>query len=148
MGFIILIICIAGAVGGLVNALLSDNGFLMPKWDDESKQRIWQPGMIGNIIIGAVAAFISWGLYGPLASYVVLSTKSTPESESPSLTLSALVGAVLIGVGGARWLTNEVDKSLLQKAATKLAAYTLDKDKAVEIATAKPAEAVALAYSL
>ena len=32
-----------------------------------------------------------------------------------SLTFSALAGALLVGVAGAKWITNEVDKKLLKE---------------------------------
>jgi hypothetical protein len=54
------LISIAGGVGGVVNALLSDNGFVMPKW----KRNVWCPGIVTNVLLGAVAALISWALYG------------------------------------------------------------------------------------
>ena len=61
------------------------------------------------------------------------------------MTLSALVGAVLVGVAGARWLTNEVDKNLLKAAASEAAASPADPDKSKQIAMATPAEALRIA---
>lgn len=143
---VLLYIIVAGAVGGLVNALMSDNGFIMPRAEKIGDVRVLRPGVFVNIIIGIVAACISWGLYGPMAAYNII---GVPSAQSdPSLTLSALVGALLVGVGGSRWLTNEVDKSLLQGAAAKLASSPSDKDKAVEVALASPAQAAALAESM
>jgi hypothetical protein len=46
---------VAGAVGGVVNALMSDNGFVLPK----TAHGIIRPGYLGNVLIGAVAAGIS-----------------------------------------------------------------------------------------
>ncbi|NEQ26089.1 MAG: hypothetical protein F6K28_44995 [Microcoleus sp. SIO2G3] len=61
------------------------------------------------------------------------------------MTLSAFVGAVLVGIAGARWLTNEVDKQLLRAAATEAAVAPADEKKAVRIASASPNEALRIA---
>ena len=141
-----MVICGAGAVGGAIHALLSDNGFALPSLADEEGVRIY-PDYLGNVIIGAVAAGTSWGLYGSLATLVILGTP-TEGSPDPTLTMSALAGAVLVGVGGARWLTNEVDKKLLSAAAANAASRTPNASKAAEIALASPMGALGIARSL
>jgi uncharacterized membrane protein len=143
---IILIILGAGAVGGVINALMTDNGFVLPKYEDASGNKILRPGVIGNVLIGAIAAVISWGLYGPFASYLILSSK--PSEADPSLSLASLVGGVLIGIAGAKWLSNEVDKKLLKATAVAAAAGTPSTDAAVRIMAASPAKALAIAQSL
>ncbi len=113
-----------GAIGGVINALLTDNGFFLPRSLKSEEQEIVRPGFLGNMLIGAVSSFISWALYGPLASTVITSTDPVSSRNSGTLvgvTLSSLGGAVLIGIAGSRWLTNEVDKSIL-KSATVVAA--------------------------
>jgi hypothetical protein len=55
-----LLITVAGALGGTINAFLTDNGFLLP----HLKRGIWCPGTLSNIFVGAFAAFASWALYG------------------------------------------------------------------------------------
>lgn len=149
MWIIIVFICIAGAIGGLVNALMSDNGFALPRpvivKDGTVEISVWQPGILGNVLIGIVAAFVSWGLYGPLASYVILPTSPTTQAQ-PTLTLAAFVGAILVGIGGSRWLSNEVDKTLLQKAAAKAAGSASEPTKATQMASATPAQAFSLAF--
>mgnify|MGYP006318409123 CR=1 FL=1 len=50
----------AGALGGVVNALITDNGFVKPK----VQSGIWCPGFIANVLVGAFAAFASWSFYG------------------------------------------------------------------------------------
>ncbi len=60
---------LAGLVGGTINALLSDNGFVLPK----QTEGIFHPGWLGNALIGGVAAAVSWSLYGPLAGAAVVS---------------------------------------------------------------------------
>jgi hypothetical protein len=75
--------------------------------------KVLVPGFLGNVLIGATAALISYGLYGPLAN-VVLVTKGGPQdgAASPSgpLTLAACAGAIVVGFSGGRWMTAEADK--------------------------------------
>ena len=118
------LILLMGSIGGVVNALLSDNGFFMPKRVTVDEQAILRPGAFGNILIGAVSSFVSWALYGPLASVVISGSANGAVQNSgvaTGVTLSSLGGAVLIGIAGSRWLTNEVDKTIL-KSATVVAA--------------------------
>ena len=51
----------------------------------------------------------------------------------------------LVGIGGARWLTNEVDKKLLRAAASKAASGQPSDQKAIRISAAPPAEALSIA---
>jgi hypothetical protein len=111
-----LLITIAGGVGGVVNALLSDNGFALPR----RESGVWCPGVISNILIGALAAFSSWSFYGSGAA-IDLAARRESERTVISLRFSALAGAFLVGVAGAKWITNEVDKRLL-KESVKVAA--------------------------
>lgn len=57
--WILLIVCGAGAVVGVVNALMSDNGFLLPRREQGNQSSIIRPGFVGNVITSAVAADIS-----------------------------------------------------------------------------------------
>lgn len=143
---LLLIVFCAGGIGGLVNALLTENGFWGWRRERLEGRTIWRPGIIGNILISGVAACISWGLYGPFASSYIVGGPSAPSAAAPcGLTLSALVGAVLVGVSGARWLTNEVDKNLLKQAASLAAAAKASDAKAARIAIATPFEAMRIA---
>lgn len=148
--WILLVVCAAGAIGGVVNALMTDNGFVLPQSESVDTYKIIRPGYLGNILIGAVGAGISWGLYGPFTAAYILGGASAPgtPTQVPGLTLSALAGAVLVGVGGARWLTNEVDKKLLTAAASKAASAKPDGDKAKRMLMASPAQALDIAKSL
>jgi len=103
------LILTAGSIGGVVNALLSDNGFILPRRENG----IWCPGILSNILIGALSAFISWAFYGSGAA-IELAVGATTRDQI-SLKIPALAGACLVGVAGAKWLTNEVDKRLLKK---------------------------------
>jgi hypothetical protein len=100
------LISASGAVGGVVNALLTDNGFILPTRVKE----IWCPGFISNVMIGTFSAFASWSFYGSGAG---LDISGAGQRTAISLTFSALAGAFMVGVAGARWITNEVDKRLL-----------------------------------
>lgn len=62
-----------------------------------------------------------------------------------SLTLSSLVGAALVGIGGARRVTNEMDKKLLTAAASMAAAAPQAPEAAQQIVAASPAQALAIA---
>src|SRR5215467_12678120 len=108
------LISIFGGIGGIVNALLSDNGFALPR----KESGVWCPGAISNVLIGALAAFASWSFYGAGAG-IELGDKSLRTVIS--LKFSVLAGAFLVGVAGAKWITNEVDKRLL-KESVKVAA--------------------------
>ena len=97
-----------GALGGVVNALLTDNGFILPK----RVGRTWCPGFLSNFLVGACSAFFSWAFYGAGAG-VELTDLS--QRNVISLKFSALAGAFLIGVAGAKWITNEAEKGLLKE---------------------------------
>lgn len=126
----------AGAAGGIVNALLSDNGFVMPK----AQTGILRPGILGNMILGAFAALTTWGLYGPLKDAVLLG-KQPPGEVAATLTVTALVGAALAGAGGARVITNEIDKRFLRNAGANVATQEPNPALATTLATASPAAA-------
>lgn len=127
----------AGAIGGVVNALLSSNGFALPKLSNG----ILQLGIVGNVLLGAFAAVITWGLYGPLKDAVLLGTP--PAGQLPAnLTVTAFVGAALAGAGGARVISNEIDKKFFKSAATVAAKKAANPELAATIATTSPADAL------
>jgi len=113
-------IAVAGAIGGLLNAIQADGGLRWPRHDTTAdRQRIWLPGWLGNCVVGLFAAEVSWALYGPAATFPVIG--SSAQVPPITITLAALGGAALVGVGGARWLSNEVDKKIQQGNQTSLA---------------------------
>ena len=134
-----------GAAGGIVNALLSDNGFILPIKEAQENSKIIRPGFLVNVFIGGIAALVSWGLYGPFAQVFLIGGTNDPDIGAIGLSLSSVVGALLVGIGGARWLTNEVDKKLLRAAASKAASGQPSDQKAVRISAAPPAEALKIA---
>jgi hypothetical protein len=125
-----LLISIAGAIGGVVNALLSDNGFILPR----RVREILCPGFLSNVLVGALAAFSSWASYGSGAG-VELARNAAIGSERAqiSLTFSALAGAFFVGVAGARWITNEADKRLLKESVTVAAEKRIPHEHCEEI---------------
>jgi hypothetical protein len=126
-----LLIAIAGSFGGVVNALLSDNRFALPRWESG----VWCPGAVSNILVGAFAAFSSWAFYGSGAS-VELADQSARTLIS--LRFSALAGAFLVGVAGAKWITNEVDKRLLKESVKIAAKKTLPTEQSEHISEGPP----------
>ncbi len=126
-------ITIAGAIGGIVNALLSDNKFIIPK----VKNGILCPGAISNILIGGTSAFSSWSFYGSGASIELAKVGASARQEI-SLTFAALAGAFLVGVAGAKWLTNEVDKRLLKESVKEAAKKDIPTAKCEEIIQHSP----------
>jgi hypothetical protein len=144
--WIILAVSGAGAVGGIANGLLSDNGFLMPKLDVVGQLRIWRPGVAGNLFFGAVAAAFLWGLFGPSGASQVLPL--SPHQPTVSLDVAALVGAFLVGGGGSRCLTNELDKRVLRLASSKAAAARPEQVVSAEMMTVSPFRVLQIADSL
>lgn len=109
---VILIIGCAGAVGGIINALIANEGLLLPRSEPlVGGQKLWRPGFMGNVFIGAVTAIVLAGLYSPAGSIRLDNPTSDPGFI---LTLGMLAGALLSGIGGARLLTNELDKRFEQ----------------------------------
>ena len=153
MWLMIVVVLLAGGVGGSANAMMTENGFLFPRWEPTANGgKIYRPGFIGNVFMGAIAALVSWGLYGPLSAFVVAGTQAAvqvnPDADRVGLTLAGLVGAVLVGVGGARWLSNEVDKNLLKAAAVAAADKSPSAEASKRIAQSSPAQALEIARSL
>lgn len=151
----LLYICLAGAVGGIINAILT-GGFVKPyKFVREQQGRIkgikfYNPGSIGTVLTGAIASGISWGLYGPFAAHVIYPPPpATPDApEIGGLTLASLVGAVLVGIGGARWLHSEVDKSMLKTAAIIATELGPAPELAAGLSDASPAEVLTTTQQL
>jgi hypothetical protein len=70
------IVCGGGAVGGAVNAFVAGQGFGLPGIERTSAgARIWKPGGLGTVLVGAFAAGANWGLYGHSAPTSSLVTR-------------------------------------------------------------------------
>ena len=105
--------------------------------------RIWQPGGWQTVLIGAFAAGVNWGLYGPFSSFFIYGDR--PASSPVGVTLAALVTGALVGYVGSKWVTNEVDKKFLRAAAIEEAASGGNSKSAARMATATPAECLRIA---
>jgi hypothetical protein len=142
------IILLCGAVGGIINAIISDNGFVKPREETIDNVCIVRPGIAGNILLGATAAFISWGLYGSYSGVLIFGDTEIMGVGELNLSLSAVAAAILVGMGGARWLTNEVDKSLLKTAAVTAAASRPSFEDSQRIVVSTPAQAFNIAKGM
>lgn len=116
----------AGGLGGVVNALITDNGFILP----QTRRSIWCPGFISNVLVGTFAAFASWSFYGSGAG---VDLAAVTERTQISLRFSALAGAFLVGVAGAKWITNEVDKKLLKESVKVAGSKTLNSEECEQL---------------
>src|SRR6184192_1160783 len=112
---IILLIGGCGAVGGIVNCAISGE-FNYPRFDAAAK--VWRPGWIGNVLVGAVASVVVWGIYGPLASVDLL----TGEMAVVRLTVAQLVTSLVIGLSGGKILTLMAEKQAATISKDQLAA--------------------------
>jgi len=84
-------VSICGAVGGFVNALLTGN-LRLP--------RRGSPGWIGDVTIGALAAFVLWSLFDPFSAAAVIGEGSVHANGT--LSIGAAVASLVVGIGGAR----------------------------------------------
>jgi hypothetical protein len=123
------LVVIAGAVGGFVNALVSNNGFALPR----RVKGVLCPGALSTVFIGAFAAFASWAFYGSGADLDV-----TDANALIHLRFSAVAGAFLVGVVGAKWITNEADKRLLRESVNVAAVKNIPMDRVQEIVSGSP----------
>jgi hypothetical protein len=140
------VVLLSGAVGGIINAIITDNGFVRPREETVDNVSIIRPGFSGNMLLGSVAAFVSWGLYGAYSSAVVYGVPV--GGQDLSVSIAAVAGSILIGIGGARWLTNEVDKTLLRTAAVTAAASRASYGDSERISVATPAQAFNIAKQM
>jgi hypothetical protein len=122
----VLLITSAGSIGGLLNAYMSDNGFALPT----RIKGIWCPGLLWNVFVGGISAVTSWALYGSGAGIDLASSSSR---EQISLRLGALAGALIVGMAGSKWLTNEVDKSLWKQSVMDAAKKNISPEKCDEL---------------
>jgi hypothetical protein len=134
-------IAIAGVVGGMLNAAMSDNLFLWPiRVADTRGCKIIRPGLIANVSMSACAALGSLFAFG--------ANGSGPNSSVGELLIT-LIGSILVGSLAARWVTNEADKRLLRAALAKAcAAPAAHPDTARVMEIASPCYVFSLACQL
>jgi hypothetical protein len=101
-------VCACGAIGGFVNALLAGDLHLPHR-----EENVYSPGWIGNVVIGAVAALVVWGLYGPMAKVALIG--QTAPGVQVVFTFAELAGSIVTGIGGGRILSSEVQKKALAR---------------------------------
>jgi hypothetical protein len=112
---VLLAVAFAGALGGILNSVLAGSGLTLPHVVFVDGATVVMPGVVGNLAVGAGAALLSFGLYGPLAGAVLFRGASAPAETNAApviLTLGAFAGAVLVGFSGGRWVTAEAERSL------------------------------------
>ena len=137
------VVAVFGAIGGVVAALTSDDkGFVLPAKVRDSQTTIIRPGFLGLVVVGAVAAAVSFALYGPLTGATAIGGPDPQSGSEPTdqygLTLASLAGAVLVGAGGSKWLASQVDKQVLQEAAIVAASKNPDGAAATRMASGSP----------
>ena len=92
----------AGLLGGLFNAYIESEGFVLPKTETlAGGVRVFRPGFLGNMLVGAVTAVVLAAMYSPLGSIEV----GRFDAPQIRLTLQSIAGAILSGIGGSRLLT-------------------------------------------
>jgi len=106
-----------GVVGGVANSLLIEDGFALPYLiTREHNRRVWHPGFMSNILLGAIAA---------LATYLLGAYK---------LELLNQLGIALVsGIGGGNVLTSLMQKqqTTVLKAQMEALEEALKKDRAI-----------------
>jgi len=126
--YAILLITAFGMVGGFINAFLTDQGLALPSLDQlPNVQKLLRPGFAGNVIVGGVTAIILAGLYSPLGA-VEIGTRTAPNLH---LTIGSLSAALLSGIGGARLLTEEVQKRYIDLTKENLTTSTESADDSI-----------------
>ncbi len=57
-----LTVCILGVIGGLANSLLMQGAFAAPYVLRTDGRKSWDPGFLGNMFLGALAALVTYAL--------------------------------------------------------------------------------------
>ena len=57
-----LTVCTLGVLGGLANSLLLHNSFAVPHMIRTDERTSWDPGFLGNVFLGALAALVTYSL--------------------------------------------------------------------------------------
>jgi hypothetical protein len=132
------IVAVAGLAGGLTNAYIINHRSLLsneeaeeagaPKTREDTKkaQMSYVGSYVGNGVLGAVAACVSWLAYGSYSNVDLLRSTGI-------LTGVSLATAFFIGLAGPKWLQSEKDKGKWQAAAQDAARAKPEKNP--ELAT-------------
>jgi hypothetical protein len=129
---------LAGAAGGLLNAAMSHNLFLLPFRVPPAG--VVMPGLVANVVAGGCAS---------VAGVLAFSGAVGPPT-SPAGSLALTIAAALVAGGlAARWLTSAADMRLLRAAAScACAAPAAHPDTARSMEVAPPYEAFRTAAEL
>jgi len=141
------IIALSGAIGGAINAIISDNGFILPREENSQNASIIIPGVLTNILMGAASGFLYWALIEANSVFVIYGT-ATPGVDDMKITVYSIAMALLVGATGSKYLTNEIDKRLLKAAAVSAAASKSSAEDAQKMANATPIQAFRLARKM
>jgi len=137
--WIIALIASIGAVGGFVNVFIGDSGLHLPRKDPQTKT--WQPGFLGVVIVGSVAAVGSWAT---LRGLDLIGPNATPLP----FTTGDFANALVIGFGGAKWFKSEHEKDTLQEAGALVATKKGHQDVAGIFRAGTPLEALKAAKNM
>ena len=134
----LLIVAVAGALGGFVNVFIGDSDLHLPTVENG----VFRPGFIGVIFIGGMAALAAWA---STKSYTLI---GTPTEQIP-LNTSDIARGIIVGFGGAKWFKSELVKTVFQKTASVAASKNPD-PAAVQarIATSSPFNALDVAMKM
>ena len=93
-----------GALGGVLNCVLFEKGFVWPSKDVSDVKRMrYDPGFVGNLLLGMGASLIIWGL----------GAKDFPAERMVAV-------CVLSGIGGGSLITSLLQKNQLEVAESKV----------------------------
>jgi hypothetical protein len=152
------IVLVGGMAGGGFDAYRTRNTNLLPKAPPlqnpvnpqtapvtvSAQDDLKRPGFLYSVITGGFAALLSWALYGPLAQINLLNLGEATQQYA--MTLAAVGGAFLVGMGGARWLSAEADKAIYQTGGTLGLASDANPDAAQQYSsTESPVAALQIA---
>jgi hypothetical protein len=132
----LLAVTICGAVGGFANVFIGDSGLHLPTME----QGVFRPGYIGVVFVGMVAAVGAW-----LATQNSILSGGLVVSPVPTLRLSELSTAIVVGFGGARWFKSETETTIFRRTAAVAASKSANSEAAATIAAGTPIEALAAA---
>lgn len=115
---ILILVAVLGLVGGLVRGFIDSEGLVLPEVKQTDVGRVLRLGFVGSAVVGAVAAALSFAMYGPLANVSLITGQA---GITYGISLSAAAGLVLVGFSGAYWLNSEAKKKLMQATAATAA---------------------------
>jgi hypothetical protein len=93
-----------GGLGGLANNLIAGE-LVFPQFDPAS--RVWRPGWVGSVLVGAIAALFVWVVYG---AEVAGQDLQTLLEKGVHVTLAPIFMSIAIGVSGGSILTLAAQK--------------------------------------